>query len=103
MLEAEANARGDREVHRVSCLKRSIGLHCAALHCRRWFSMNSPGLKATGPRDAFAAASSINAQVIWSEPGGELMFIEVPPGSLTTPHARGAVLVANTGWIGCWA
>jgi hypothetical protein len=57
-----------------------------------------PGWNATGPRNAFAAASSINAHVIWSEPGGELMFIEVPPGSLTTPlYARGAILVANTG------
>jgi hypothetical protein len=54
-----------------------------------------------GAPSAFAAASSIDARVIWSAPNGEIMVLDAPPLAAAQLYRRGAVLVTSTSFLGC--
>ena len=56
----------------------------------------------TGPTAAIAAAASVDARLIWSAPGGDIILIQMPASSSRIPLYRsGAILVTSTSWMGC--
>jgi uncharacterized membrane protein len=58
-----------------------------------------PGMQAS---QTFAAASTVDADVLWSDPSGRILVLAVPPNLRTwSLYAQGALLVGNTGATGC--
>src|SRR3954464_8165921 len=50
----------------------------------------------------FAAAAEIDAGVVWSDPTGRVLVLDLPPsGRAWSLYARGALMVGNTGLGGC--
>jgi uncharacterized membrane protein len=55
-------------------------------------------------QQTFAAAASVGANIIWSDPTGRLLVLDLPPGANSWSLYRGgAMLVGNTSAAGCLA
>jgi uncharacterized membrane protein len=55
------------------------------------------------PAEAFAAVASAGGRVIWSDPRGEIMIIDLQNPISASLYARGALLVTSAAWFGCFA
>jgi Predicted membrane protein (DUF2243) len=61
----------------------------------------TPGMTA---QQTFAAAASAGANIIWSDPSGRLLVLDLPAGSNSwSLYRQGAMLVGNTAVAGCLA
>jgi uncharacterized membrane protein len=60
-----------------------------------------PGMS---PQQTFAAAASVGANIVWSDPTGRLLVLDVPTGASSWRlYRQGAMLVGNTSAAGCLA
>lgn len=58
----------------------------------------------TSAAEAFAAVARIDGRIVWADPSGELLAIDVgPSGNTWHLYAHGALLVSNSAFAGCLA